>query len=118
VVAEDKASTSFTVITVEEIAEALAEERRGIVDDRGGAFIKTNTLAVMEVGLVTILGRTGLTTSVRDVGLVIILSPVVAKTGSIGEATGISPIDLAWSVIGSVTIISSATLESPAGSAW
>ena len=46
---------------------------------------------MMEVGLVTISGRTGLTTSVGDAGMVITLSPVVAKTGGDRETTVISP---------------------------
>ena len=100
------------------MAEALAGERRGITSDRGGAFIETSTPATMEVGLVTISGRTGSTTSVRDVGLVIILSAVVARTGSVREAIDISPTDSAGSVIGFAAVVSLATLDSPVGSGW
>ena len=42
---KDKASTGFTVIIVEEVAEALAGEGREITGDRGGVFIETNILA-------------------------------------------------------------------------
>jgi len=68
--------------------------------------METSTPATMEVGLVTILGRTGSTTNVGDVGLVIILSPVVVRTGSVKEATDISPTDSAGSAIGSVATVS------------
>ena len=81
------------------MAEEMAEERRGIAGDRGGVFMETSTPATMEVGLVTISGRIGSTTSIRDVGLVIILSPVDVRTGSVKEATSISPTDLAGSTL-------------------
>ena len=96
------------------MAGALARERWGIASDRG-VFIKISTPTTMEVRLVTILGKTGLTTSVRDVGLVIILNPVVARTGGVKEATSISPTGSAGSAIGSAAIVSLATLNSLVG---
>ena len=68
VVPEDKTSTGFTIIMVEEMTEALVGERRGTAGDREGVFIETSTPATMEVGMVTISGRTGSTTSVGDAG--------------------------------------------------
>jgi len=53
---------------LEEMTEALSEERRGITGDLGGVLIETSTLATVAVGLVTISGRTGSITSVEDVG--------------------------------------------------
>ena len=101
---------------VEEVAEVLLREGWGIASGQRGVFIDTSTPATIEVGLVTISGRTGSTTSIGDVGLVITLNLVVAKTGDVIETTIISPTGSAGSVIGSAAIISSATLESLAGS--
>ena len=75
---------------VEEVAEALVGEGRGITGGRGGVFIDTSTPATIEVGLVTTPGRTGLMTNIGDVGLVIILSPVFAKTSGARKTTVIS----------------------------
>ena len=82
---------------VEEVVEAFVGEGRGITGSRGGDFVDTSTPATIEVGLVIIPARTGSTTSVEDVVLVITLSPVVAKTGGVREITVISPTDSAGS---------------------
>ena len=64
------------------MAEALVGEGRGITGSRGGVFIDTSTLITTEVGLVTTPEKAGSTTNVRDVGLVITLRPIVARTGA------------------------------------
>ena len=104
------------------MAEALVGEGRGIAGSRGGVFTDTSTLTTIEVGLVTTPGRTGSTTNVGDVGLVITLRPVVTKTGGVRKTTVISQTDSAGTVIGSVegraALISPAAIKSPAGSGW
>ena len=79
-------------------------------------LIETSTLVIMEVGLVTISGRAGSTTSVRDAGLVITFSSLVVRIGSVSETTGISLTDVVGSETGSVTTVPSASLVSLVGS--
>ena len=72
----------------EGVVEALAAATCGVVGDLGGVFIETSTLATTEVGLVTTSGRTGSTTSVGEVGLVITLSSAPGKIDGAGETKG------------------------------
>ena len=68
------------------MAEAQVGDGRGIIGNQGGVYIDTNTPATTEVGLVTTPERAGSTINVRDVGVVITLRSVVAKTSGIMEA--------------------------------
>jgi len=74
---------------------------------------------------VTTPERAGSTINVRDVGLVITLRLVVAKTGGIMEATVILLADLGGGAINSInnvegrtTLASSAVIKSPIDSGW
>ena len=58
---------------------------REIVGDLRGVFIETSTLATTEVGLVTTSERTGSTTSVGEVGLVITLSSAPGKKRALAK---------------------------------
>ena len=69
--------------------------------------MKTSTQATTEVGLVTISGRSGSTTNVGEVGLVITFSSALGKIGGTGKINGTSLTDIVESKDGSVTTVPS-----------